>query len=72
MGQLQAKTNNNITPNKTLVTSPSKKKNLHTVATRPLAINGCSEESKHNMERPAETEFSDIPRPTAGKRKLLS
>jgi hypothetical protein len=48
------------------------KNNLHTVATRSfLALNCRSEGYKHNLEIPAETEFSDLLRPTAGKRRLL-
>jgi hypothetical protein len=41
-------------PNKTLVTtSPNEKKKLLIVAMRrPLAFNGLSEESKHNLEIP--------------------
>jgi hypothetical protein len=74
MGQQQAQTNNNIIPNKTLVTaSPNEKTNFDTAATkRPLALNGRSEQSKHNSEIPVETEFSNLLRPTAGKQRILS
>jgi hypothetical protein len=49
MGHLQAKTNNNMIPSKTLATSPNEN-NLHSIATRkPLALNGRSEESKQNL-----------------------
>jgi hypothetical protein len=68
MGQQQAPPpQNNITRNETLVMTSSNKNNLHTVAT----LNGRSEGSKHNLEIPAETEFSDLLRPTA-KTALLS
>jgi hypothetical protein len=69
-----AESPNNIIPNKTLVTtSQNEKKNLHTVATkRALVLNGRNEESKHNLEIPDETEFSDLFRPTLGKQILLS
>jgi hypothetical protein len=39
---------------------------------RPLVLNGRSEEPKQNLEIPAETEFSDLLHPTAGKKRLLS
>jgi hypothetical protein len=39
---------------------------------RPLAFNGWSEASKHNLEIPVGTEFSELLRLTAGKQKLLS
>jgi hypothetical protein len=69
MGQQQAQTNN-MTPNKTPITTSPNENNLHAVATSwPLALNGRNEGSKHNMEIPAETEFSDLLCPTAGKRK---
>jgi hypothetical protein len=56
-----------------VTTSPNEKKDLHTVATRsPLALNGRSEKSKHNLEIPVETEFSSLLHPTAGKQRLLS
>jgi hypothetical protein len=72
MGQQRAQTNNNITPTKTPVTSPNEN-NLHTIATRrPLALNGWSEGSKHNLEIPTDTEFSDLLRLTARKQRLLS
>jgi hypothetical protein len=54
-----------------IITSPNEN-NLHTIATRTiLALNGWSEMSKHNLEIPAETELSDLLRPTAGKQRLL-
>jgi hypothetical protein len=50
MGQQRTQTNNNVTQNKTLVTSPNEN-NLYTVARRrPLALNGWNEESKYNLE----------------------
>jgi hypothetical protein len=61
MGQQQAQTNNNITPNKTLIETSPNDNNLLTVGTRsPLALNDWSEDSKHNLEDPVETEFSDL------------
>jgi hypothetical protein len=36
------------------------------------AFNGWREESKHNLERPVETEFRDLLCPTAGKLRLPS
>jgi hypothetical protein len=58
MGQQQAQTNN-TTPNKTLVTTSPIENNLHTVTMRrPLYLNGRSEESKHNLEIPVETELA--------------
>jgi hypothetical protein len=72
MRQQEAQTNNNILPNKIFVTTSPYENNLHTVATRrPLALNGRSEGSKHNLEIPAGTKFSDLLRPTSGKQILL-
>jgi hypothetical protein len=75
MGQQQALANNNITPNKTLVsTSPNEEKNLHTVVMRrPLALNGLSKRSKHNLENTVETEFNDhFAWPMTSKRLLFT
>jgi hypothetical protein len=73
MGQQQAQTNNNKTSNKTLVAASPYENNLHTVAARrPLALNGHSKGSKHNLEIPVRTEFSYLVHPTAGKQRLLS
>jgi hypothetical protein len=53
MGQQQAQPNNNIKPNKTLLTTSPNRNNLHTVATRRLFdLNSRNEESKHNLEIP--------------------
>jgi hypothetical protein len=49
------------------------KENLHTVGmSRPLALKGRIDESKHNLERPVEREFSELLHPTADKQTLLS
>jgi hypothetical protein len=39
--------------------------------TKLLALSGWSEESKHSMEIPVKTEFSNLLNPTAGKQRLL-
>jgi hypothetical protein len=73
MGQQQAQTCNNITPNTTLVATFPNENNLHTVPTsRPFALNGRSEGSEHNLEVPDETEYSDLLHPTVGKQRMFS
>jgi hypothetical protein len=55
-----------------LRTFPNEKK-LHTVTTRrPLAITGQTEVSKHNLEKPAKTEFTNLHCLTAGKQRVPS
>jgi hypothetical protein len=46
---------------------------IQIVATRrPLAVNSWSEESKHNLDIPVETEFFNLLQATAGEQTLLS
>jgi hypothetical protein len=48
------------------------KKKLHTVPMkRALVLNSQNKESKHNLEIPVETEFSNLHRWTDGKQRLL-
>lgn len=59
------------TQTKALIATSQNEK-LTVTTSRPLALNGQSKESKHNLERPVETESSDLLRPTAGKERLPS
>jgi hypothetical protein len=73
MGQQQAQINNSIIPDSFLQHPQMKKKNLHTVATkRPLALNGRSKESKHNLEAPVEAELSNHYAWTVASKRLPS